>query len=55
MTGTQMMASIAAEAVTRARNLAITADIACAMSVEALRGNYTQVEEGSGKHRTSYI
>ena len=32
--GTQMMSSIAAEAVTRAGDLALTADIACALSVE---------------------
>mmetsp|Transcript_19759 Transcript_19759/g.33343 ORF Transcript_19759/g.33343 Transcript_19759/m.33343 type:complete len:419 (-) Transcript_19759:236-1492(-) len=36
--GTQMMSSIGAEATVRARNLAVTADIACALSVEALQG-----------------
>lgn len=36
--GTQMMSALTAEAVTRARNLALTADIACALTVEALRG-----------------
>ena len=36
--GTQLMSSISAEAVTRAATLAHTADIACALSVEALKG-----------------
>lgn len=36
--GTQLMSSIAAEAVTRAATLAYTADVACALSVEALKG-----------------
>lgn len=36
--GTQMMTALGAEAVHQARNVAICADIACAMSVEALKG-----------------
>ncbi len=36
--GTQMMSSLAADAVTRAADLAVSADVACAMSVEALKG-----------------
>jgi len=37
--GTQFMASMAALGVTRARRLAGTADLACALSLEALRGS----------------
>eukprot|EP00750_Incisomonas_marina_P018079 INCI2701.2.p1 GENE.INCI2701.2~~INCI2701.2.p1 ORF type:complete len:425 (+),score=47.00 INCI2701.2:165-1439(+) len=36
--GTQMMSSLVAKAVTRASNLALCADVACALSVEALKG-----------------
>ena len=36
--GTQMMTSLAAHAVTRARNAAVCADVACALSMEALKG-----------------
>ena len=36
--GTQMMTSIAAEATVRAESVAVTADVACALSVEALKG-----------------
>jgi len=36
--GTQMMSSLTAEAVTRAEDLVLTADVACALSVEALKG-----------------
>lgn len=43
--GTQMMSSLAAEAVVRAEDLALTADVACALSVEALKGTPRAFEE----------
>jgi len=46
--GTQMMSSIGAEATVRARNLAVTADIACALSVEALQGTPRAFEVREG-------
>mgnify|MGYP006093930235 FL=1 len=36
--GTQLIASLGAEAVVRAANVAICADVACALSLEVLRG-----------------
>jgi histidine ammonia-lyase len=39
--GTQFMAAMAALGVTRARRLAATADLACALSLEALQGSRT--------------
>jgi histidine ammonia-lyase len=39
--GTQFMTSMAALAVVRARRLAVTADLACALSLEALQGSRT--------------
>ena len=39
--GTQFMASMAALAIVRARRLAATADLACALSLEALQGSRT--------------
>ena len=39
--GTQFMASMAALGVVRARRLAVTADLACALSLEALQGSRT--------------
>jgi histidine ammonia-lyase len=43
--GTQMMSSITAHAVTRAKQLALAADIACALSVEGLKGTPRHFEE----------
>lgn len=43
--GTQLMTSIGAEAVTRARNVALAADVACALAVETLRGTPRSFEQ----------
>jgi histidine ammonia-lyase len=42
--GTQMMTSITAEATVRAASLAVTADVACALSIEALKGTPSAFE-----------
>ena len=43
--GTQLMTSIGAEAVTRARNVSLAADLACALAVETLRGTPRSFEQ----------
>ena len=42
--GTQMMTSITAEATVRAASLAVTADVACTLSIEALKGTPSAFE-----------
>jgi histidine ammonia-lyase len=48
--GTQFMAAMAALGLVRARRLAVTADIACALSLEALQGSRTSFQ--ATIHRT---
>ena len=49
--GTQFMTAMAALGVVRARRLATTADIACALSLEALQGSRSSFAEGVHRSR----